>query len=159
MPKKKTKSNTEIQINNDSALRDLVGYNLKRAYMTLRDDFLVTLDKYDLRVTSFSALVLIVDRPDMTQSQLAEALSIERAGVVLIVDELENRELINRNKVEGDRRTYALRATLSGIRFCEKVMAATKAHEERVLQKLSKKQRAVLIEILNLIETSNSTED
>lgn len=156
MVRKKVKSAVPDTAN-DSALRELVGYNLKRAYMTVRDDFVVTLEKFDLRVTTFSALVLIVDRPDMTQSQLAEALSIERSGVVLIVDELENRELINRNKVEGDRRTYALRATLSGIRFCEKVTAAAQAHEERVLKNLNKKQRTALVEILNLIEAGGSS--
>ncbi len=152
------KSETENIKSSDEALRDLIGYNLKRAYMAMREDFVATLEEFDLRVTTFSALVLIVDRPDMTQTQLAEALSIERSGVVLIVDELEGRELINRNRVEGDRRTYALRATLSGIRFREKVMAAAKAHEDHMLKKLNKKQRAALIEILNLIEDKKSTE-
>ncbi len=152
MEKRKKKVRKITSSSGDQALRGLIGYNLKRAYMTVRSDFLKTMEEYDLRATTFSALMLIVDKPDMTQSQLAEALSIERSGVVVIVDELENREFITRNKVEGDRRTYALRATLSGVQFSKKVLKAAQKHEEKLLANMSEKQRATLIELLNLIE-------
>ena len=67
-----------------------------------------------LRQTTFSALATIIENPDITQTQLGHALSIERSGVVLIVDEMENADIITRNKVKTDRRSYALRATLKG---------------------------------------------
>lgn len=152
MKEGKKKESKVIKPVGDNALRGLVGYNLKRAYITVRNDFLSSMEEYDLRATTFSALMLIVDRPDMTQSQLAEALSVERSGVVVVVDELENRDLITRNRVEGDRRTYALRATLAGVQFSRKVMKAAEQHEEKLLSKMTEKQRTTLIELLNLIE-------
>lgn len=152
MEKRKKRVKKITQPSGDQPLRGLIGYNLKRAYMIVRGDFLNTMEEYELRATTFSALMLIVDKPDMTQSQLAEALSIERSGVVVIVDELENRDLITRNKVEGDRRTYALRATLSGIQFSKKVLKAAQKHEEKLLANMTEKQKATLIELLNLIE-------
>ena len=81
-------------------LRSFVGYNLKRAYLTVHGDFIASLAGLDLRPTQFSALSLIVDNPDISQTELARALSIERSNMVLVVDDLEDRELINRNRVK-----------------------------------------------------------
>ena len=135
-----------------NAARSFVGYNVKRVYIAIQTDFLASLEEFGLRATTFSALSLIVAQPDMTQSQLAAALSIERSGVVLIVDELEGRDLITRNKVPRDRRTYALRATLSGVQLQGKAAAKVQAHEDRMLAGLSDAERADLLRMLALIE-------
>jgi DNA-binding MarR family transcriptional regulator len=136
----------------DSVLRAFVGYNLKRAYLTVRDDFIASLADLQLRPTKFSALALIVANPDISQAGLARALSVERSNLVLIVDELEGRELITRNRVMGDRRTYALRATLKGRRLHDKAVAAIRAHEERLLARLTPDERHRLVELLRRIE-------
>jgi DNA-binding MarR family transcriptional regulator len=136
----------------DAALRRFTGYRLKRAYIAIQADFLATLAEFELRATTFFALSLIVEEPDMTQSQLAAALSIERSGVVLIVDELENRDLIIRNKVPEDRRTYALRATLAGVRMQAQAAGKVVAHEDRMLARLTDAQRSGLLKALDLIE-------
>ena len=138
----------------DAALRPFVGYNIKRVYIAIQTDFLATLEEFGLRATTFSALTLIVAQPDMTQSQLAAALSIERSGVVLIVDELESRDLITRNKVPRDRRTYALRATLAGVQLQGKAVEKVEAHESRMLARLDGAQREELMRMLSLIEAA-----
>ena len=70
----------------------------------------------------------------MRQSQLADALAIERSNLVLIVDELELRELIFREPSKTDRRAYSLMTTLKGKRICEKASQANKESEERLLR-------------------------
>lgn len=142
----------------DAILREFIGYRMKRVYIALQGELLKTLGEFELRLSTFSALMLIVDRPDMTQSQLAQALSIERSGVVLIVDELEGRELISRNKVPTDRRTYALRATLAGVRLREKAMKAVAESEERTLSALSPAERAQLFDLLTRVESGAADE-
>jgi DNA-binding MarR family transcriptional regulator len=137
---------------NDAVLRSFVGYNLKRAYLTVHGDFIASLADLALRPTQFSALSLIVDNPDISQTELARALSIERSNMVLVVDDLEGRELLNRNRVKTDRRAYALRATLKGRRLRDKAVAAIRAHEERLLARLTPAERGLLIELLNRIE-------
>ena len=71
-------------------LRDIVGYNMKRAFMLIHEDYKLNTDAIGLSQRHFTALTLIVENPDMSQSDLARALSVERPAVVLIVDELEN---------------------------------------------------------------------
>ena len=121
----------------DERLRQFAGYNLKRAYLMIREAVVETLAPFGLRPTSFSALVIICDNPDLTQSRLAEALNIKRSGVVLIVDELEQLNLISRNQVPDDRRSYALRASLRGIKLCDEACAAVDACENALLSNLT----------------------
>lgn len=138
---------------NDTALRGFVGYNLRRAYLTIHDDLMRNLAEFGLRTISFSALAMIVDNPDINQSRLAEALSMERSNLVVVIDELEQRELVSRTKVKTDRRAYALRPTLRGRRLRDRAVRAVAAHEDRLLADLAADERIKLIEMLNRIET------
>ena len=86
----------------ETVLDDLVGYNLKRAYMIVQADFRDTLGEDGLTARVFSALSLVVENPNITQSELARTLRIERSGLVAIVDQLEERKLLTRSSVVGD---------------------------------------------------------
>ena len=101
----------------DATLRGLVGYNMKRAFMVIGADLARTLEPFELRMLTFTALTLVADNPGLSQSQLAEAMQVERPNLVVIVDELETRGLITRDRVPTDRRTYALRITAEGARL------------------------------------------
>ena len=70
-----------------------------------------------MRITTYSALNLIVENPGIRQSELAKALDIERPNTVVILDDLEHPGWIDRRRVETGRRAYALFATLAGQRF------------------------------------------
>ena len=84
----KAMGKTADQIDNvsDQGLRQFVGYSMKRAFLDIRDDLIVTLAPLGLRVMTFSALSIVVENPDLSQSQLAQSLRIERSGVVVLVD-------------------------------------------------------------------------
>lgn len=137
---------------NDTSLRQFAGYHMKRAYNVLRSDLAKCLEPLGLRITTYSSLNLIVDNPGIRQSELAQALDIERPNMVVILDDLEHRGWIDRRRVETDRRAYALFATLPGKRVCEKAVAADKASENRLLQNLQDAEKNLLIKLLNKIE-------
>ncbi len=149
MKAKHEKASAEQPDYNYETLDRFVGYHMKRAFNVVQADLTETLKSFELRMLTYTALVLIVDNPDLSQTQLAVAMDIERANLVVIVDELERRELIVRDHVPGDRRAYALNATLAGRRLCKKAVAAVVAHEERLFSGLSVKKKAALIEALS----------
>lgn len=130
-------------------LGDFVGYALKRAYLNFQSDFIDSVAHLGLRPGQFAALSIIIDNPDISQSRLARALAIERSGVVLIVDELEGRDLISRNKVPGDRRSYALRATPAGEKLRDDAVAVIRTHEDRLLAGLNADERKTLSGLLS----------
>lgn len=138
----------------DRSLRGFSGYSLKRAMATVQTDVNAALAPFDLRMVTFSALAVIVDNPGLKQAQLADALAIERPNLVLIVDELEGRDLITRERDRDDRRAYALQATLAGRRLRDKAYAAVSRHEEKMTKGLTEEERQALISALRRIEAN-----
>lgn len=138
----------------DKTLADLAGYRMKRAMTAVRADLARTLSPYDLRMITYSALAIIVDNPGLRQFQLAAALRISRPNLVVIVDELETRDLIRRDKVPSDRRAYALKATIKGGRLCERATEAIHEHENRFLARLNNRERKTLVTALQTIEAT-----
>ncbi len=145
---------TAVHYVDDETLRNFIGYHMKRAFNVVQADLAQTLKPFDLRMLTYTALVLIVDNPGLRQSQLADAMDIERPNLVVIIDELERRELINRERVPTDRRAYALKATLTGRRLYEKAVAAVTAHEAVLLGEIDETTRATVIAALKQIEKS-----
>ena len=139
---------------NDVTLRQFVGYNVKRAYMVLQPATQAALADLDLRIPSFSSLAVIVRNPGIAPSVLAEHLKIERSNLVVIIDELETRELISRTQMKTDRRRYALTATMRGRQLHDKAIAALHRAEDRQLGRLTAEERAQLVALLNKIETT-----
>lgn len=142
----------------DRSLRSLRGYQIKRAFNVIQSDLNRTLKPFELRMLTYTALVLIVDNPGLRQSQLAEAMDIERPNLVVIIDELERRELILRDRLPSDRRAYALKATLAGRRLCEKAVAAVRDHEERLLHGINPDALKTAMKVMQLIEGNRRRE-
>ncbi len=135
----------------EMALETLVGYNLKRAYVVIQSDYRAVMGDEGLSPRVFSALTFVVETPNLTQSDLARRLGIERSGLVAIVDELEGRGYLNRVAVPQDRRIQALAPTDAGVQAYEAALALINAHEDRVLHMLDAKEREQLVYLLKKI--------
>ena len=137
-----------------SDLEGLIGYNLKRAYVIVRTDFRETLGEDGLSARVFSALSLAVRYPNITQSELARRMGIERSGLVAIVDELEGRDYLKRAAVPGDRRVQALLPTEAGRQAYSEAIKAVRAHEDRLFSGMTRAERETLLTLLKKIRRS-----
>lgn len=137
-------------------LDDLVGYNLKRAYMIVHTDFRTAIGEDGLPPRAFSALSIAVQFPNITQSALARMLGIERSGLVAIVDDLEKRGYLVRAQVPGDRRVQALVPTKAGRQAYRNALAQAHDHEAALLVNFTDEERATL---LNLLQRIRSVEE
>ncbi|MEO9573125.1 MAG: MarR family transcriptional regulator [Tateyamaria sp.] len=136
----------------DAPLRALVGYQMKRAFNVIQADLTRTLDPFGLRMLTYSALALIVENPGLRPSQLAHALAVERANVVVYVDQLEEAGWVTRTPALGDRRAYALQCTLAGRRLYERAQKVVHAHDTRMLNGLSEDETATIRKALAQME-------
>ena len=134
-----------------SDLEDLVGYNLKRAYIVVQTDFREALGKDGLSARVFAALSLAVKFPNITQSELARMMGIERSGLVAIVDELEERGYLRRAAVPGDRRVQALVPTDAGRRAYGEAISVVRAHENALLADMTENEKVTLLKLLKKI--------
>ena len=140
----------------DKTLRQFSGYAMKRAFKAVQADLNAVLTPHGLRMLTFSALVIVVDNAGLRQSQLADALAIERPNLVLVVDELERAGLITRNPAPGDRRAYALTPTEAGRTLCAAALASVQAHEDRMTGALTETERMALNRALHAIEMART---
>jgi DNA-binding MarR family transcriptional regulator len=135
----------------DAGLSQFIGYNMKRALSVVQADLAHVLAEFGLRAVSYSALVVIVRSPGISQSDLADALRIEKSNLVQLIDELANRGLVTRGPVPGDRRRYALLPAETGVALTAEATRAVEAHEERVFAALDRTERAALIALLRRV--------
>lgn len=138
----------------DHRLADFTGYSLKRATSIVLADLAEVLKSHDLRAVSFSALSIIVEQPGLTQTQLADALQIERSNLVTILDALSQRKLIVRARVPHDRRRHALMPTAAGMDLAHAVRRDVMAHEDRLFAALTPEELADLRRILRKFRKS-----
>lgn len=149
-------SKLTLDTSTDAGLRRFVGYRLKRAYNTIRSDMLVRLEPLGLRITTFSTLLLLVDNPGLRQSALAAALDIKTSNMVAIIDDLESRGWIKRERVASDRRAFALFATKAGSLTCKKAVALAFENESTLLGSLTDTEISTLSGLLEKIESSGA---
>jgi DNA-binding MarR family transcriptional regulator len=86
-----------------------------------------------------------------SQQALAEALQVPPSRMVALVDGLEQRGLLERRPIAGDRRVRALHLSQEGHRLLRKVMAASAEHEAELSTGLDSTERAQLIALLHRV--------
>ena len=143
----------------ESGIEWLLGYNLKRAYMIVRDDFRKQVEQSVLSPRAFSVLTLIAEAPRLTQSEIARRLGIERSGLVAIIDELEARGLAQRTAVPGDRRSQALLATTEGVELQAQTMARVYRHEKDLLAALGQAEQEQLLTLLRKFRAAHEEDE
>lgn len=129
-------------------LRDYVGYALRRAQGVLFADFNHTLAELGLRPGQFAVLVLIEQNPGASQSNVSDALGIQKANFVSTIADLETRGFVRRCKSESDGRTYLLTLTSRGRTLLQHAYELQARHERRVSAHLGSEERLQLLSLL-----------
>ncbi len=122
-----------------------LGYLVRRLQLWIFQDFTRTLRKFDIRPAQYSVLVVVEANPGLSQADVAEALGIERARLVRLLDELEHRGLIRRQPSPRDRRSHALVLTREGMRKLKPIRELAADHEARLEAALGGDARNLLL--------------
>jgi DNA-binding MarR family transcriptional regulator len=125
-----------------------LGYFVRRLQVWIFQDFVRTLQAFDVRPAQFSVLVVIEANPGLSQADLAETLGIERARLVRLLDGLERRGLTRRRPSPTDRRSHALSLTEAGRETLEQVKALAAEHEAHLTRRLGPAKRKALLAAL-----------
>lgn len=119
-----------------SILSEAVLYRLRRAQLTVVHDFNESLVEFSLRPADFAVLILVSNNVGLKQSDVAEALGIQRANFVAIIDGLEEKGLLLRRKSDTDRRVHYLEMTEQGIATVETLSTVWRSHEGKLIDRL-----------------------
>ncbi|MNE54337.1 Transcriptional repressor MprA [compost metagenome] len=116
-------------------------------------DFNDSLTEIGLRPADFSVLIVVANNTDLKQSDVAEALGIQRANFVAIIDNLEAKGLLARRKSDTDRRVHFLDMTSYGHEMLSNLSEIWKHNEDQLISRLGgEKARNQLISLLRRIK-------
>jgi DNA-binding MarR family transcriptional regulator len=135
--------NARIEGINYDVLDDLIGYAVRRAQLSIYEDFAASLAAEDITPQRFSSLVIIENNPGISQTRLAEVMGIARSGIVAIIDRFEKSGYVERQS-SGDRRSYNLQLTREGQKQLKKYKKAVMEHDNRISQELSEAEKRQL---------------
>lgn len=113
--------------------------------------FLARAAELDLTGPQLGVLRAIADAPGTSQQALAQRLDILPSRIVALVDDLEDRGLIRRERHPSDRRSHALRMTATGEQVREQLRVLGNEHNDRLLAELTEQERATLTELLTKV--------
>lgn len=97
------------------------------------------------------SLRIIATSEGASQQDVATRLGMFPSRLVALVDELEERGLVERLENDADRRTYSLVLTSEGRRLLEQVGQVARDHQDALLSALDTKERHVLTALLGRI--------
>ena len=132
-------------------LPELIGYNLRRAQDRVFNDFMTSMADHDITPGQFGVLTLIEANTGLNQTQLGNAIGIDRSTVVAVIDRLEDRGLVERAPSPTDRRSYALRLSPDGARLVATLRPLVRRHEARIAADLTADEQETLRRLLRRI--------
>jgi DNA-binding MarR family transcriptional regulator len=110
-------------------LEEIVGLHLRLAQAATYRSFAEMLAPLDLTQKQIAVLWLIDANPGVSQIQLATTLNMDRATMMAIVDRLDGRGLLERQRSKVDRRRQELELTAAGGTLLTRAKTIVEAHE------------------------------
>jgi len=129
-----------------------IGYFARRFQVWIFQDLIRELATAEVRISHYSVLAIIEANPGLAQSQVAEAVGIEPARLVRVLDELERRGWIQRMRSTTDRRSHALYLTQDGEKAFAQVNDLARRHETHVIERLGATKYESLMRMLKEID-------
>ena len=132
-------------------LQTLLGYNARRAALTIIEGFLERMAEFGLRPVDFSVMSVIHHNPGVTSRQLCAALNLLPPNLVGLVQSLEARGLIQRQPHPTDGRAMGLHPTPAGVALMQQAEQAASDLEIERSARLTPSQRKTLVDLLQKI--------
>ena len=112
------------------------------------------LEPLRLSPRAWGVLSTIVESGPQTQIALATATATDRTAMVYLLDELEQRGLVERAPNPDDRRSYLIHLTRRGLALQRKAAEELAGQTEALLQPLTETERRQLVSLLGKIAES-----
>ncbi|MEU4561867.1 MarR family transcriptional regulator [Actinoplanes sp. NPDC023936] len=100
--------------------------------------------EHGMSLWGYTVLMAVVETPATSQLALAQAVSVDKSKLVLVIDELEAARLVLRRPDPADRRVRIVEATDEGRRALAATREAIAAVEDQLLAELDAPARELL---------------
>jgi DNA-binding MarR family transcriptional regulator len=107
-----------------------------------------TVELVGMNLKNMGVLAYLRDHPGASQGTMTEDLGIDSNTGVLVLNDLEDLEYVERRRDPSDRRRHLVDATEAGLAALEQAESAQGSIEDEVLGRLSESERATLRRLL-----------
>lgn len=132
-------------------LDEVLGFHVRQAQGTMHRRIIEALSSVELTQKQAGALWLVGANPGASQIGVGGALRMDRATTMAIIDKLEGRGLVVRQRSTVDRRRHELYLTPAGQKLLVKVKKLVKDHERKFAERFSEDELATLIDLLRRV--------
>jgi DNA-binding MarR family transcriptional regulator len=130
-------------------LTGIVGYHVAQAAVTTYGAFERHIGKpFGLRKVEFSLLMLLMANGPLSPKRLGATLTLTAPNLTMLLDRLQDRGLLRRERNPNDGRSQNIVLTDKGQRLARDSAAASLPMERELQGTLSRAEHAMLIELL-----------
>jgi DNA-binding MarR family transcriptional regulator len=136
---------------NFGPLAHWVGFNLRMAQEAAFQAFSHLSQEIGESPGRFATLTLIARNPGISQTELSLANGRDKSSLTPVVEDLVKRGLVERKRMDSDRRTYRLNLTPSGKKVLTMLTRCARRHERNLDRVIGERDRKRFIQILKKI--------
>jgi DNA-binding MarR family transcriptional regulator len=131
------------------ALRDVLGFHITLANITTVALFERHVGQpFNLRKAEFSLLMLLLANGATPAKRLARTLRLSAPNLTMLIDRMQAKHWLRRERNPADRRSQLIVLSPDGLALAKRAQAAAKSMESGLLRRLTRAERAMLIELL-----------
>ena len=138
---------------NFGPLATWVGFNLRMAQEAAFQAFSRRSQEIGESPGRFATLTLIARNPGISQTELSHANGRDKSSLTPVVEDLVRRGLVERKRMENDRRTYRLYLTPAGKKVLTMMTRCARQHERTLDHVIGERDRKRFVQILKKIAT------
>jgi DNA-binding MarR family transcriptional regulator len=131
------------------------GFLLARLGMNFKLKTIELFEREGFELYDYSVLALLAEGARETQATIADALNLDPSRLVALLDSLERRGLVARQRDPQDRRRHVVSITADGKRELGRLREMTKRIENEFFAPLDADSRLVLRELLQRLACHN----
>jgi DNA-binding MarR family transcriptional regulator len=126
-----------------------IGYLMRRSAMLMRHQVESVFSGHGLSFMQWASLLMIRDGLALTAAELSRQLDYDSGALTRLIDQLESRGLVRRERCEADRRQVYLKLTPIGLHSLEELMPLVVGVVNRSVEPLTGAELQTLISLLS----------
>jgi DNA-binding MarR family transcriptional regulator len=132
-------------------LENWIGFNLRMAQEVTFQAFSRRSQEIGESPGRFATLTLIARNPGISQTELSLAAGRDKSSLTPVVEDLVRRGLVERTRLDSDRRTYRLTLTTGGKKTLTQLTRCARRHERNLDRIIGMRDRKRFLALLKKI--------
>lgn len=139
---------TSVQSVDFGPLATWIGFNLRMAQESAFQAFSRQSQDIGESPGRFATLTLIARNPGISQTELSQAAGRDKSSLTPVIEGLVQRGLVERKRLNHDRRAYCLNVTREGKKTLATMMRCARRHERNLDKIIGLRDRTRFLQIL-----------